>query len=79
MREHVTRLSSMMVAAFSQMAFTLLRLQMLDERIALTVFPELSENSESMKASVASEWPSLSSTFRMALATFLNVFISEME
>ena len=75
----VMHLSSMMVAAFSQMALTLLRFQALPERKAFTVFPELSENSASMNAAVASECPSLSSTFRIALAIFLNVFISAIE
>lgn len=69
----------MMTAAFSQIAFTLLLFQALFERSALTTLPELSENSASMKAAVASACPSLSSTLRMALAIFLKVFISESE
>ena len=48
--------------------------QMLLERSAFTVRPVLSENSVSIKAAVASAWPSLSSTFLMALAIFLNAF-----
>ena len=74
-----TCLSSMMVAAFSQMALTLLRRHRLGDLKAFTTFPELSENSASIKAAVASEWPSLSSTFLIDFAIFLNVFISEIE
>ena len=78
-RAHGTHLSSMMVAAFSQMALTLLRRHTLGDLKAFTVFPELSENSASMNAAVASAWPSLSSTFLIAFDIFLNVFISEIE
>ena len=72
-------LSSIITAAFSQIALTLLLFHALLERNALTTFPELSENSASIKAAVASAWPSRSSTLRMALDTFLKVFISDNE
>ena len=65
----------MMTAAFSQIELTLLRRHRSARRESAT-YPELSENSESMKAAVAIAWPCLSSTFLMALAIFLNVFIS---
>lgn len=68
-----------MTAAFSQILFTRFFLQAPPARRDLTVFPELSENSASIKAAVASEWPSRSSTLRIAFTIFLKVFISETE
>ena len=71
-------LSSIILAAFSQIALTRNFFHALLERSAFTVIPELSENSESMNAATASLWPSRSSTLRIALAIFLKVFISAM-
>ena len=76
MRRYCPHLSSIIFAAFSQMALTRLRFHVILERSALSVRPELSENSVSMNAAVASACPSRSFTFRIALAILLNFFIS---
>ena len=72
-------LSSIMIAAFSQIELTLFFIQALLEFRASTVCPALSANSASMKAAVALVCPFLSSTFLIACAIFLKVCISERE
>ena len=69
----------MITAALSQIALTLFFFQALLEFNESTAYPELSENSASINAAVAFECPFRSSTFRIALAIFLKVRISERE
>lgn len=75
----MAHLSSMIFAAFSQIALTRNFFHALFVRNAFTVIPELSENSESINAAVASLWPVRSSTLRIAFAILLNFFISSNE